>query len=118
MAADEDRRSDYGAWLIVIASLAGLAVSIFNYHSADSGISGTPGAMLVIVSSAFLLFGGFVLGRDMGGFGLRAVFATLCFFGILGTGLAGYLLESNTLVVAMALCLFGWLVRLFQARAA
>lgn len=118
MAAEDYRRSDYGAWLIVIASFVGLAVSIFNYNSADSGISGTPGAMLVIVSAALLLFAGFVLGRDMGGFGLRAVFATLCFFGILGTAFAGYLLESNTLVVAMGLCLFGWLIRLFQARAA
>jgi hypothetical protein len=118
MAADEDRRSDYGAWLIVIASLAGLAVSIFNYGSTDSGIAGTPGAMLVIISTAFLLFAGFALGRDMGSFALRTVFATLCLLGILGTAFAGYLLESNILIVAMALCLFGWLTRLFQTRSA
>lgn len=117
MAAEEYRRSDFGAWLIVIASLVGFAVSIFNYNAADSGIAGTPGAMLVIVSTFLLLFAGFVLGRDMGGGGLRAVIAALCFFGILGTGFAGWLLESNTLAVTMALCLFGWLIRLFQPRA-
>lgn len=116
MAADEYRRSDFGAWLIVIASIVGLAVSIYNYHSADSGIAGTSGAMLVIVSTALLLFAGFILGRDMGGGGLRAVLAALCFLGILGTAFAGYLLESRTLIAAMALCLLGWLVRLLQTR--
>jgi hypothetical protein len=118
MAADDYRRSDYGAWLIVVASIVGLAVSVYNYNSSGSGISGTPGAMLVIVSSVLLLFAGFILGRDMGGFGLRVVLGTLCFLGILGTALAGYFLESNTLVVAMAICLFGWLIRLFQRRPA
>ena len=118
MAAEIYRRSDYGAWMIVIASIVALAVSIYNYNSADSGIAGTPGAMLVMVSSFLLLFAGFLLGRDMGGGGLRFLLAALCFLGILGTGLAGYLLESTTLAVAMALCMVGWLIRLFQPRAA
>jgi hypothetical protein len=118
MAAEIYRRSDYGAWLIVIASLVGFAVSIHNYNSADSGIAGTPGATLVMVSTFLLLLAGFILGRDMGGGGLRAVLAALCFLGILGTGFAGYLLESTTLAVTMALCMVGWLIRLFQPRAA
>ena len=117
MAADDIRRSDFGAWLIVIASIVGLLVSIYNYNSADSGIAGTPGAMLVIISTLLLLMAGFILGRDMGGFGLRTVLSTLCLLSILATVFAGYLLESNTLVITMAICLFGWLVRLFQPRA-
>ena len=118
MAADYYRRSDYGAWLIVIASIAGLAVSVYNYNAADSGIAGTPGAILVIVSTLLLLIAAFVLGRDMGGTALRVVLATLALLAILGTGFAGYLLESNTLVVAMAVCLLGWLIRLLQLRSA
>lgn len=118
MAAEVYRRSDYGAWLIVVASLIGLAVSIYNYNSAESGVAGTPGAMLVMVSTFLLLLAGFILGRDMGGGGLRGVLAMLCFLGILGTGFAGYLLESTALVVTMALCMVGWLIRLFQPRAA
>jgi hypothetical protein len=117
MATEEYRRSDYGAWLIVIAAIVGLAVSIYNYNSDDSGIAGTPGAMLVIASTALLLFAGFVLGRDMGGGGFRAVLTALCFLGIVGTGFAGYLLESTTLVATMVLCLLGWLGRLLQPRA-
>ena len=118
MAADYYRRSDYGAWLIVIASIAGLAVSVYNYNAADSGIAGTPGAILVIVSTLLLLIAAFVLGRDMSGTALRVVLATLALLAILGTGFAGYLLESNTLVVAMAVCLLGWLIRLLQLRSA
>ncbi len=74
--------------------------------------------MLVITSSACLLFAGFVLGRDMGGLDCDWCFSTLCFLGILGTAFAGYLLESNTLTMAMALCFIGWLIRLFRTRAA
>lgn len=118
MAAEYYRRSDYGAWLIVIASIAGLAVSIYNYNSADSGTAGTPGAFLVIVSTLLLLVAAFILGRDMGGTALRVVLATLGLLAILGTGFAAYLLESSTLVVAMAICLLGWLMRLIQLRAA
>ena len=119
MAAEIYRRSDYGAWMIVIASIVALAVSIYNYNSADSGIAGTPGAMLVMVSSFLLLVRG-LPARARHGWRriLRSLLAALCFLGILGTGLAGYLLESTTLAVAMALCMVGWLIRLFQPRAA
>jgi hypothetical protein len=54
----------------------------------------------------------------MGGFGLRFTLASLCFLGIVGTAFAGYLLESTTLVAAMTICLFGWLIRPFQRRSA
>lgn len=116
MAADDLRRSDYGAWLIVITSLVGFAVSLYNYNSPDSGIAGTPGAMLVIVSSLILFVFGFILGRDMGGRHFRLFLAASCLVGIVGTGFAGYLLESTTLGILMAVSLFGWLLRLFLWR--
>ena len=48
--ADDLRSSDSGAWLITLSALAGCGVAIYNYIAADNGISGTPGAMLVIYS--------------------------------------------------------------------
>ncbi len=44
--------------------------------------------------------------------------AILALLGILGTGFAAWLLESNTLIALMAICLLGWLVRLFRPRPA
>jgi hypothetical protein len=72
--------------------------------------------LLVVGSTAALLVAGFILGRDMGGRILHVLFALLALLGILGTGFAAWLLESNVLIVAMAVCLLGWMIRLFRAR--
>ncbi len=116
MMADIDRHSDGGAWLITFSALIGVCVAIYNYYASDNGISGTPGALLVVGSTVALLVAGFILGRDMGGRFLHMLLALLALLGILGTGLAAWLLESNVLIVAMAVCLLGWLIRLFRAR--
>jgi hypothetical protein len=116
--ADDIRTSDSGAWVITLSALIGFAVAIYNYNAADNGISGTPGAMLVIFSTVALIVAGFILGRDMGGRALHIVLALLALLGILGTGFAAWLLESNMLIALMAISLFGWLVRLFRRRPA
>jgi hypothetical protein len=116
--ADDIRTSDSGAWIITLAALVGCAVAIYNYNAADNGISSTPGAMLVIYSTIALIVAGFILGRDMGGRVLHVMLATLALLAILGTGFAAWLLESNVLMVLMAISLFGWLVRLFRSRPA
>lgn len=116
--ADIDRRSDAGAWMITLSALIGFFVAIYNYNASDNGISGTPGALLVVASTIALIVAGFILGRDMGGRILHVILAFLALLGILGTGFAAWLLESNVLIVLMALCLTGWLIRLFRSRPA
>lgn len=116
--ADIDKRSDGGAWIITFSALIGFCVAIYNYNAADNGISGTPGALLVVASTVALLVAGFILGRDMGGRALHVVLALLALLGILGTGFAAWLLESNVLIALMAVCLLGWFIRLFRARPA
>ncbi len=98
------RRRDPGARLVSGAGFLGAGVSLWNYFNEASGIAGTPGAMLVIGSSALLFLVGFALrGRS------RGVLSLLALVLILGTTFAGWLLESPTLLVAMALALLGWL---------
>ncbi len=114
--AEIDRHSDAGAWVITLAALIGFFVAIYNYNASDNGISGTPGALLVVASTIALIAAGFILGRDMGGRILHMVLGLLALLGILATGFAAWLLESNVLLALMAICLFGWLVRLFRPR--
>ena len=108
---------NYGVRLISIAGILGAAVSLYNYFSAESGISGTPGAMLVVVSSAVLFLFGFAIGVERARRrSWRVVISVACLLVILGTAFAGYLLNSQALVVLMVVALLGWCLYLVQPR--
>ena len=100
-----------GAWLMALAALAGLAVSIANYVNRDSGIAGEPGTLLVIASTAILLVAALILARAsrLGGFP-RGFLVIGCLIDIFGTGFAAFLLESQSLLWLMAAALVGWLL--------
>jgi hypothetical protein len=82
---------------------------------ADSGIAGTPGAILVIASSVILIALGLIM-RSARSRGLRVFVTAAALLDIAGTAFAGYLLESETLVVAMLVCLAGWFIHLIESR--
>ena len=79
------------------------------------GIAATPGAILAVASTIILLGFGLVM-RGCAGHGraFRILVATLAFRNIVGTALAGYLLDSETLVALMMVCLVGWLTLIFR----
>ncbi|MET4632337.1 MULTISPECIES: hypothetical protein [Kaistia] len=106
--------STSGAWLMALAALAGLAVSIANYFNRDSGIAGEPGTLLVIASTAIMLVAALILARAsrLGGF-LRGFLVIGCLVDIFGTGFAAYLLESQALLWLMVAGLVGWLLHVF-----
>lgn len=97
------------------AALLGLAVSLYNYLAPLSGIDGTPGAILVIASTTILaLLGCLLLGATHRGWRAFLLFGS--FTDIAGTAFAGYLLESQALIVLMAAALIGWVAILFRRR--
>lgn len=106
--------SSLGAWIMALAALGGLAVSIANYFNRDSGIAGEPGTILVVVSTAILLIASVILARatHLGAF-LRWFLVIGCLIDIFGTGFAAYLLESQALLWLMAAALVGWLLHKF-----
>jgi hypothetical protein len=100
MAASGAQRRDFGTRIVSGGALLGAVVSIFNYFYTDSGISDTPGALLVVITSVLVFTLGLLVGALRTG-SLRRVASTACLLLILGTGFAGYLLESPTLLAAM-----------------
>lgn len=119
MAVVSVKAARIGTSLLCVAAAVGAAVSIANYFSPDSGIAGTPGAILVIASSVILIALGLIMrGAAMRSRGLRVFVAAAALLDILGTAFAGYLLESETLVVAMLVCLAGWFIHLIEPRPA
>lgn len=110
-----------GALLIIVGSLLGLLISIYNYFSPAGFLSplsdtaGSAGALLVIGSTALMLIAGLVL--LSGRFNVLAIVAIAgVLLDILGTGFAAMLLQSPPLLVAMAVAGIGWLLWVFGPR--
>ncbi|MDQ0316070.1 hypothetical protein [Amorphus orientalis] len=111
MATRTRQAGAFGAWLVCLAALLGLIVSAINAFSAGNGIAFTPGAYLVLVTSALLLVGSLFLafGHHLPRW-MVVVMAILVVLDILGTGFAAWLLETNVLLGAMIAAGIGWLI--------
>jgi hypothetical protein len=99
-----------GAGLMLLAGALGASAGAYDFYTVASGIDGTGGVELVIGSSLLMVFGAImllVLGRSI----LAAVFLLLLLFDVIGTGIAGYFLESLLIMGAMALAMLGWLLQ-------
>ena len=117
MAVVSVKAARIGASLLCSGGIVGAAVSMANYLSPDSGIAGTPGAILVIASTVILVALGLIMrGGAIRSRALRVFVAAAALLDIAGTAFAGYLLESETLVVAMLVSLVGWFIHLFESR--
>jgi hypothetical protein len=94
----------FGNWLLLLSALAALCVAVFEYFWHGNGIHGTGGALIVIVSTALVLAGAFVLGRlPERARGMRILLLVLLVVDILGTALAAYLLEAYALLALVVL---------------
>ena len=113
------RHSNSGALLMGLFAAAALALCIYNYVTPFTGIDGTAGALLVIVSTTILILLALALQMGHGGgAGLHVFLLVASLLNIAGTTFAGLLLESRTLMALMAVCLIGWLMAAFRPRAA
>ena len=87
--------------LVALSAAVGLAASIYSYIDQASGIDGTEGALLVIISSALIAGAALAIGlTDMPSV-LRLILEVLIVLGILGTMAAAYLLMSWILLGTM-----------------
>jgi hypothetical protein len=100
-----------GTWFIILASITGLAVSLYDYVTPESGIDQSGGVLLVIVAMGLMLCAGLVVA--LLGSGLVAgILLFLILLDIAGTATAGYFLESPLLMGAMLIAAIGWILRL------
>jgi hypothetical protein len=99
---------------MLLAGALGATAAIYDFYSASSGIDGTGGVELVIASSLLMVLGALVvmmLGRGI----LAGIFALLLLLDVIGTGVAGYFLESGLVMGTMALAALGWLIHVTAA---
>jgi hypothetical protein len=106
-----------GGLLIALGAGLGLLISVFNFLSPvallapTTSVAWTPGAGLAVAATLVLLLAGLVLGGSTTNRALVGFLIIGSLLGILGTGLAAWLLESPLLLALMAMCLVGWLLR-------
>lgn len=108
------RTASYGGWLLVAASAIGLLLSIYNCLDDGNGIAYSPGAILVIVSSALVFAASLamVLDHDKPAW-LSGFFYVSILLGLLGTALAAYFLLAYWLTGLMIVGLIGWFIHIF-----
>lgn len=105
-----------GAWLLAAVAVLGLAVSMYIYLTPESGVAGTPGAILVMVSTALLLLAALLLIWDGMPRWLSVVFVVLAALDLIGTAVAGWMLNSQILAGLMVIGALGWIVYVFGKR--
>ena len=104
-------RSWQGTGLMLLAGVLGAAAGIHDFYTSTTGIDGTGGVELVIASCLLMVFGALMvvlLGRGF----LAGIFLLLLLLDVMGTGVAGYFLESGLIMAAMALAAVGWLIHM------
>ena len=114
--AVEIGRHAYGAWLVAVASLLGLLLALYGYLTPHDGISFTPGALLVVVSTALILAASVLLGFRGLPRWVIVVLDVLLLLGLLGTALAAWFLQTYILVALMFVGVIGWIVHLISPR--
>lgn len=104
---------------MALGAALGLLVAIYNFLSPvgllapASNVAGSPGAGLVIFSTLVLTLAALVLAGSITNRALIGFLIVGSLVGILGTALAGWLLDSILLVGLMVICGIGWLLRVF-----
>lgn len=106
-------RVSIGTWLLVVAAAIAVAVSMFDYLWTGNGIHGTPGALLVALSTGAMLVAAAAIALIPGlPRWLRGLLLVLIALDVVGTAFAAYMLEANVLVAATGLAAIGWIARL------
>lgn len=100
-----------GATLMLLAGVAGTAAAAYDFYTPVTGIDGTGGVELVIASGLLMVFGALMV-IVLGSRFLAGIFLLLLLLDVIGTGVAGYFLESPMIMAAMALAALGWLLHM------
>ena len=105
------KHSTRGAWLIILASLIAIAISVYDYYTPDTGLIGTGGVMLVAAAALLMLLASLVVATVPNRPCFLQVFLVVSILlDIIGSSVAGYFLESPVIMAAEALALIGWLM--------
>lgn len=103
------RTKPIGPVLLLVASLLGIGISLYYYLTPLTGVNGTFGALLVVVSTLLMALAGLLLLPLRRGF-LAGLFRVLALLAGIGTLAAAWFLHEFWLMAAMVVALLGVIV--------
>ncbi|MGN6147919.1 MAG: hypothetical protein ACTHPD_05210 [Rhizomicrobium sp.] len=98
-----------GARLLAIATAVGFVICLVDYFTPHGTIAHQWGTFLVLVSTLLMLGASCWIAFGAMPHWLHTVFDVLLILDILGTAVCAYFLESQALLVFMAVALVGWI---------
>ena len=104
-----------GPMLLLVASLVGIGISLYYYLTPLSGVNGTSGALLVVVSTLLMALAGLLLFPIRRG-GAGTLFRVLALLAGLGTLAAAWFLHEFWLMAAMVVALVGVIIDFGSAK--
>ncbi|ETX28998.1 hypothetical protein RISW2_03390 [Roseivivax isoporae LMG 25204] len=102
-----------GAALLTVAALVGLIAALYEYLTPLTGVTGTLGALIVVVACGLLALAGLILMVASSG---RGFWRTLTVLGIVGTFTAALFLHAWIVAGTMVAALVGVLLDMGLAR--
>jgi hypothetical protein len=105
------KHSTRGAWLIILAALIVMAISVYDYYTPETGLIGTGGVILTAAAALLMLLAALVVAAvPVRACFLQGFLVVSILLAIIGSSVAGYFLESPVIMAAEALALIGWLM--------
>ena len=92
--------------LLIIASVLGVIITLYHYLVPMTGVTGTAGALLVVISTVLLVVCGVILLKIRSG-GVAITVRILVVVGGLGTIVAGWFLHEFWLMAVIIIALVG-----------
>ena len=102
-----------GSTVLLIASLAGLAIAVYAYFTPMTGVTGTLGVLVAIVACLALAVLALLLAAIKGR-GASITLRVLILVGLTGTFFAGMLLHQWWICAAMVVGLIGLILDMFR----
>ncbi len=102
-----------GAWLMTASATTAFLAALIYYLWRGDGIAGTPGALLVLGSTALLALASAAMATALDRhWAVKEFLMVATFLDVVGTLFAAWLLEAHWIVGLMILAAIGWIVHI------
>jgi hypothetical protein len=106
---------EWAPGILITAAVISLFLSLIAYFTPNGAVAGSEGALLVLVSTALLLFAALLTALARMPPWLVTLFKLLTLLDIIGTAICAYFLETDILLAVLVIAFIGWALQPFSS---